>query len=83
MEILSGMHSGKSMGEENNPVEVVAELDERLRQVQALRLRAEQFQTYQRLFSAPADDFTNLKTTEKELVGRHSIWKTLLDLEDK
>lgn len=82
MEILGAMHSGRSMDEDSNPAEVVLELEERLQQVHSLRLRAEQFQQYQRLFGAPADDFTNLKTTEKELQGRYTIWKTLLDLED-
>ena len=83
MEILSSMHSGRCMSEESVAVEVVMELEDKLRGVQILRQRAEQFQQYQRLFGAPADDFTNLKTTEKELTGRYNIWKTLQDLEDR
>ncbi|KAK9828903.1 hypothetical protein WJX72_002692 [[Myrmecia] bisecta] len=81
--MLSNLHQGIFIDPETPPAEAVNELEQILERITELKAAAETYAGYQALFALPPDEFVNLAAVEKEADGRFTVWKTLLDLQEK
>ena len=79
--ILGNLHSGVVVEPDNDPAKMVGELETIQASIDDLAEKVQQFQSYQKTFHMPVDDFSNLHMTDKECKARAAVWRTLYDFQ--